>query len=349
MNHWTTLSTRDSQPKALRTWVSRLFLCGFFVFAAQTGNAVEIRVAHALSDDSHVGRALAKAAEQVSKESAGRLVLKPVGKGALGNDQKAMQDVIDGKLEMFISSTSTVVPIYKPLAILDAPFLFANREEAHALLDGKVGQELLAGMQGHGMVGLSFWELGFRHLTNNARPVTRLADLQGLKLRTMPTELAISTFKRLGADAKPLPFPELRPAIEAGTFDGQENPLPTIVSAKLHEVQKYLTITKHLYGVYGVIASKKWWDTLSEADKTLVSKALADARVFQRAESQRATDEALKVMKDAGMKVAELEVGERSQIERRLERVIAPIVQQAGMTLWIRLADELSQIRAAKK
>nr|WP_290440859.1 DctP family TRAP transporter solute-binding subunit [Hydrogenophaga sp. A37] len=242
-----------------------------------------------------------------------------------------------------------MVPVHKPLAILDTPFLFASREEAHALLDSKVGQELLGGVSVGGLVGLSFWELGFRNLTNNLRPVSHLADLQGMKLRTMPTELAISTFKRLGADAKPLPFPQLRPALESGAFDGQENPLPTIVSAKLHEVQKYLTITKHLYGIYGVMASKKWWDTLSEADRTIVRDALVDARQFQRAESQRATDEALKVIKDAGVKVSDLEIGERVLIERRLERVIAPIAQQAGLSLWISMTNELSKIRSARK
>lgn len=317
--------------------------------AVQAVGAAEIRVAHALSDDSHVGRALAKAAERIAKESGGRLVLKPIGSGAAGNDQKVMQDVIDGKLEVFISSTSTIVPVYKPLAILDTPFLFSNREEAHALLDGSIGQELLEGVSSGGLMGLSFWELGFRNLTNNRRPVTQLAHLKGMKLRTMPSELAISTFQRLGADAKPLPFPQLRPALESGDFDGQENPLPTIVSAKLHEVQKYLTITKHLYGIYGVMASKKWWDTLSTADQALVRDALAEARQFQRAESQRATDEALKVIQDAGVKVADLDVGERVLIERRLERVIVPIAEQVGLTFWIGMTTELSRIRSKKK
>lgn len=329
-------------------WLRALCFCAAAAIT-QGALAAEIRVGHALSDDSHVGRALAQAGQRIASESGGRFTLKAIGNGAAGNDQKLMQDAIDGNIEIFISSTSTIVPAYKPLAILDTPFLFATREEAHAVLDGKVGQELLAGVSNGGLVGLSFWELGFRNLTNNVRPVTRLSDLQGMKLRTMPTELAISTFKRLGADAKPLPFPQLRPALESGAFDGQENPLPTIVSAKLHQVQKYLTITKHLYGIYGVMASKKWWDTLNKADRTLISTALNDARIYQRAESQRATDEALKAMKDAGVKVSELELGERLLIERRLERVIAPIAHDAGMNLWISMADELGHVRAKNK
>ena len=344
-----TVSNARGATALLPALLRAVCLAALGTLASAAAHAADIRVAHALSNDSHVGRALAKAAERISQESGGRLVLKPIGNGEAGNDQKLMQDAIDGKLEIFISSTSTIVPVYKPLAILDTPFLFSSREEAHAILDGKIGQNLLAGVSSGGLVGLSFWELGFRNLTNNVRPVTHLADLQGMKLRTMPTELAINTFKRLGADAQPLPFPQLRPALESGTFDGQENPLPTIVSAKLHQVQKYLTITKHLYGIYGVMASKKWWDTLSPADRTIISKALAEAREYQRAESLRATDEALKIIKDAGVKVSELDLGERLLIERRLERVIAPIAQEAGMNLWITMADELGRIRAKGK
>jgi tripartite ATP-independent transporter DctP family solute receptor len=334
-------------------WMKTIGLHALFVLCMTLGFkpalAGEFRVAHALSDDSHVGQALARAAERIAKESGGRLVLKAIGNGAAGNDQKLLQDAVHGNLEMFISSTSLIVPVYKPLAILDTPFLFSSREEAHALLDGKIGQNMLSGMSQTDLVGLSFWELGFRNLTNNARPVTRLSDLQGIKLRTMPTELALSTFKRLGADAKSLPFNQLGAALESGAFDGQENPLPTIVSAKLHHVQKYLTLTKHLYGVYGVMASKKWWKTLSEADRLIISNAFTDAKSFQRDESQRATEAALKTIKDAGVKVADLAPGERLLIERRLERVVAPIAQEVGLTLWISVTEELGRIRSGAR
>jgi len=341
------IETRRTTPVWMRQLHLRVRYLLFAVLtaAAHAANATEIRVAHALSDDSHVGRALAKVADQLAKESAGRLVLKPLGKGIAGNDQKAMQDGIDGKLEIFISSTTTIVPIYKPLALLDMPFLFTTPEEAHAVLDGKVGQQLLAGTSSGGLVGLVFWELGFRNLTNNLHPVTRLADFDGIRLRTMPSPLAIDTFKRLGADAKPLPFPQLREALATGAFDGQENPLPTIVSARLHEVQKYLTITKHLYGAYGVMASKKWWDSLNRGDQELIRKAFWEARIFQRAESQRATDESLATIKAAGMKVAELDPGERWRISYRLEKVIAPVAENAGLPLWIETTTELSRLR----
>jgi tripartite ATP-independent transporter DctP family solute receptor len=338
------MSHRFFSVNALRT------LCLALLMAVTQGvSALDIRVAHALTDDSHVGRALVKAGEQLAAGSQGRLVLKPIGKGAAGNDQKAMQDVIDGKLEIFISSTSTIVPVNKPFAILDTPFLFAQREEAHALLDGNIGEELLSSASSSGLVGLAFWELGFRNLSNNVRPVTRMEHLEGLRLRTMPSELAISTFRRLGADAKPLAFPLLYKALADGSFDGQENPLPTIVSANLHKVQKYLTLTRHLYGAYAVMASKKWWDGLPAADQALIRKAFRDTRAFQRQESQLATELALRTIKDAKVQVSELDTGERWRMEHKLERVIAPIAAESGLVLWISTSNELSKIRTAQK
>ena len=338
------MTRRFFSPKPWRT------LClAVLVTAAQGASALDIRVAHALTDDSHVGRALIKAGERLAAESQGRLRLKPIGKGAAGNDQQAIQDAIDGKLEIFISSTSTIVPVHKPLAILDTPFLFAQREEAHKLLDGPIGEDLLSSASSAGLVGLAFWELGFRHLTNSVRPVTRMEHLNGLRLRTMPSELAISTFRRLGADAKPLAFSQLHKALAEGSFDGQENPLPTIVSANLHQVQKYLTFTRHLYGVYGVMASKKWWNGLPAADQALLRKVFWDTRTYQRQESQQASEQALGTIKDANVQVTELAVGERWRMERKLERVIAPIAVQSGMSLWIATANELGNIRSERK
>lgn len=317
--------------------------------SAQAPARTEIRIAHALSDDSHLGRAIAAAGARIQRESGGRLVVKALGNSVAGNDTKAMQDTVAGKLEIFISSTTTIVPLYKPLAIWDTPFLFASREEAHTVLDSKVGQSLLEGVSPGGLVGLAYWELGFRNLTNNVRSVTRLDDLAGLRLRTIPSEVAINTFRRLGVDAKPLPFPELRAALASNQFDGQENPYPTIVSARLHEVQKYLTVTNHLYSPYGVMASKQWWDALPAADRKLVRDALWEARVLQREEARKASEAALATIKGAGVKVSELEVGERWRISRRLEQVVAQIAGNVGVQLWIEVTNTLNDVRTEKQ
>jgi tripartite ATP-independent transporter DctP family solute receptor len=331
----------------IRRLLCSLAICIHPAFA-QTPAPTEIRVAHALSDDSHVGRAIAVASERIKRDSGGRLVVKGLGNSAAGSDSKAMEDAVAGTLEIFISSTTTIVPAYKPLAVWDTPFLFANREEAHTVLDSKIGQSLLDGVSAGGLIGLAYWELGFRNVTNNVRPVTRVEDFANIRLRTMPSELSINTFRRLGVDAKPLPFPELRAALASNQFDGQENPYPTIVSARLHEVQKYLTVTNHLYGAYGVMASKKWWETLPAADRKLVRDAFAEARLFQREEAHKASDAALATIKGAGVKVSNLEAGERWRISRRLERVVGQIASNVGVDVWIDVTNTLNDVRSQK-
>jgi TRAP-type transport system periplasmic protein len=316
---------------------------------AQTEVPVTIRVGHVLSDDSHLGRAVAVAAERIKRDSRGRLVVQHMSGGAAGNDQKAMKDAIEGNLEIFISGTSTMVPVHKPLAIWDTPYLFANHTEAYAMLDGEVGRMLLAGVAEGGLVGLAFWENGFRNMTNNVRPITRAEDFAGIRLRTMPSEVSIATFKRLGVDAKPLPFTELRAALRDGTFDGQENPYPTIVSGRIHEVQKYMTITNHVYNPFGVMASKKWWQTLSSADQKIIRDAFWDTREFQREESRKAAIAAMAEIKKSGVQISELAPGERNRISNRLNDVIARIAVNVGLPLWIKANDQLAAVRGGKK
>jgi len=272
-----------------------------------------------------------------------------MGKGVVGSDTKAMEAAIAGNVEIFIGSSNFVSAVYKPFAIWDTPFLFANHAEADAMLDGKVGRRLLDGVSESGLIGLAFWENGFRSMTNNVRSISRVEDFSGIRLRTMPSEVSINTFKRLEVDAKPLPFHELRAALQNNQFDGQENPLPTIVSARIHEVQKFLTITNHTYTPYGVMASKKWWNTLSPADQKIIRDAFWDTRIYQRRECRKASDAAMTVIKGSGVKVSELAVGERARIGKRLESVIAQIANNVGLVLWIELNNDLNDYRAQKR
>ena len=326
--------------------------CGLLASSAalaQDANPITIRVAHGLSDDSHLGRSADIAAEQIKRRSNGHLIVKVLGKAVVGSDTKAMEEALAGNVEIFIGSSNFVTPIYKPLAIWETPFLFANYAEADAMLDGKVGRNLLDGVSEAGLIGLAFWENGFRSMTNNVRPITRVEDFSGIRLRTMPSQVSINTFKRLDVDAKPLPFNELRAALEHNVFDGQENPLPTIVSARIHEVQKFLTITNHTYTPYGVMAAKKWWMTLSAADQKIIRDAFWDTRIYQRQESRKAAEAAMAVIKNSGVKVSELAVGERARIANRLERVIAQIAGTVGLPLWIELNNDLNENRAQKR
>ena len=148
-----------------------------------------------------------------------------------------------------------------------------------------------------------YWENGFRNLTNSKRPVTKMEDLQGIKLRVMQNPVYIDMFKGFGANAIPLAFSELFTALETGTVDGQENPVNTIQSSKFYEVQKYLSLTKHVYSPWIVLVSKKWWDKLSADEKKALQASAEAARDFERKDSRESSGKALEFLKQKGMQV----------------------------------------------
>jgi tripartite ATP-independent transporter DctP family solute receptor len=200
-------------------------------------------------------------AKEVEKASGGKMKVRAIGNGlaglghpdAAGPDRRRAGD--DGRLHRHAGG-------HRPrMAIWDTPFLFNNTKEADVVLDGPVGQKVKDKLQPKGMVGLVYWENGFRNLTNNKRPITKLEDLDGIKLRVMQNNVFLDSFKTLGANAVPLPFSELFTALETKAVDGQENPFNTMLSSKFYEVQKYLTVSNHVYSPWIVTVSKWWWDT----------------------------------------------------------------------------------------
>nr|MBP8162792.1 DctP family TRAP transporter solute-binding subunit [Propionivibrio sp.] len=200
-----------------------------------------IRFGYGLNEQSNQGRAVKFFAEEVAKNSGGKMKIRAVGAAALGPDTQMQQALIGGAQEMMVGSTATLVGITKEMALWDTPFLFSTAQEADTVLDGPIGQKVMDKLQEKGLVGLAYWENGFRNLTNSKRPVTKLEDLDGVKLRVMQNEVYLDSFKLMGANAIPLPFSELFSALETKTVDGQENPYNTILSSKFYEVQKYLS------------------------------------------------------------------------------------------------------------
>ena len=220
-----------------------------------------IRFGYGLAEDSNQGRATKFFADDLAKRTGGKMKLKGFGNASLGGDTQMQNALIGGAQEMMVGSTATLVGIVSDFGVYDLPFLFGNEHEADVILDGPFGQNLTAKLEEKGLVGLVYWENGFRNLTNGKRPVAKLEDLQGIKLRVMQNPVYIDMFNSFGANAVPLPFSELFSALETGTVDGQENPVNTIQSSKFYEVQKYLSLTKHVYSPWIVLASDKYFCT----------------------------------------------------------------------------------------
>lgn len=287
-----------------------------------------------------------KFAEIVEAKSGGKLKVNVFPGGALGSDQANVSALQGGTLEMASMNSGIFASIVKDFAVYDFPFLFSSPNEVAAVVDGPVGQQLHAKLEEKGLVGLAYYELGFRQITNSKRPITKVEDIAGLKLRVIPNPINIDWVNALGANPTPLPFPELYAALEQKAVDGQENPVATIQGAKLFEVQKYMTITNHQYNPQSVVVSKKFWDTLAPADRKILQDAAVESAKFQREQSRSAAAGILEALKKGGMQVTELPPAEMTKLRDKIKPVIAKHTASVGeATVKAVLAD----IEAARK
>ena len=307
-----------------------------------------IRFGYGLNEQSNQGRAVKFFAEQVAKNSGGKMKIRAVGAAALGPDTQMQQALIGGAQEMMVGSTATLVGITKEIALWDTPFLFNTAKEADTVLDGPIGQKVMDKLQEKGLVGLAYWENGFRNLTNSKRPVTKLEDLDGIKLRVMQNEVYLDSFKLMGANAIPLPFSELFSALETKTVDGQENPYNTILSSKFYEVQKYLSVTNHVYSPWIMTVSKKWWDQLSKDEQKVLLDAAKASRDFERQDTREEAAKAVADLKAKGMAVNDVSPQEVNRMREKLTRVNAAIAANVGMELWNETQNELAKLRSGK-
>lgn len=304
-----------------------------------------IRFGYGLNEQSNQGRGSKVFADEVDRLSGGKMKVRLFGAGSLGPDVQMQQALLGGAQEMMVGSTATLVGITKEMGLWDTPFLFNNTQEADAVLDGPVGEKIKAKLEEKGLVGLVYWENGFRNLTNNKRAVTKLEDFDGIKLRVMQNTVFLDSFKTLGANAIPMPFSELFSALETKAVDGQENPYNTILSSKFYEVQKYLTVTNHVYSPWIVMASKKFWDGLSAAEKKVLMDAAVKSREFERKDTRDEGAKALAELKGKGMQINELSAAEAGRMRDKLGAINTSIAANVGQDLWNETQAELAKLR----
>lgn len=304
-----------------------------------------IRFGYGLNEESVQGRAARFLAQELEKVSGGKLKMKTFGSANLGSDEQMQGALAGGAQEMMVGSTAPLAGMVKEFGVFDLPFLFNSEKEADAVLDGQLGQDLLKKLEARGLVGLVYWENGFRNMTNSKRPISRAEDMQGIKLRVMQNQIALGVFSTLGANAVPMPFSELFTALETRTVDGQENPITTIQSSKFYEVQPYLTISRHVYTPWVVLASKKWWDTLSPDEQKLIRQAAAASRDFERKDSRADSAKAMKTLEDAGMKINTISSEEVARMRQKVQPVVDKYTQELGPELIKQLNDEIQKAR----
>lgn len=247
--------------------------------------------------------AAVKFAETIKARTNGRLEIQVAHSAQLGDDAAMITALRSGTLDISANSQGAMANVVPEYAALGLPFLFTDTQKAWQLLDGPVGEELSKRTAAKGMVVLGYWDNGIRHVTNNKRPIKTPADIKGLKIRTPPDTMTMDIMQALGADAQQIKFSELYVALQQGVVDGQENPLTNIASAKLYEVQKYLSLTGHKYEANPFVMSKRSWERLSTADQKVFMEAAAEATQMQRKLSKEADEKLTTDLKAKGVQI----------------------------------------------
>lgn len=287
---------------------------GAVLTLAAPGSAqTEVKIGYALAPKSHYGVAAAKFQEVVEAGTDGRYVFRHFPSSGLGGEREMVEGVQLGTVEATIVSSGTLSNFVPETGVFDIPFLFRDLAHARTVLDGPIGQDILKKFDSVDVVALAWGEQGFRHITNNRNAIGKPADIAGLKLRTMENPVHIKAFETLGAAPTPMAWPEVIGALQQGTIDGQENPLSVITSAKLSEVQKYLTISGHVYSPAILLVSKQLWDGLSDEDKQVFQKAAADAVAAMRGYVDEVEASGVEALKAQGMEIGELTTEQKAE------------------------------------
>lgn len=288
-----------------RQFVASLFIALGFVGASTVQAQTVLKIGYTATNDSHYGVAANVFGEELAKRTNGRYKLQQFPSASLGGEREMIEAVQLGTQDLVITSTGPVGNFVADTRIFDIPFLFRDYEHARKVLDGPIGQGVLKKFPGKGLVGLAWLENGFRHVTNSKHPVNGPEDLKGLKIRTMENKVHMEAFKTLGALPTPMAMNELFTALQQGTVDGQENPVPVILSNKLYTVQKNVSLTGHVYSPAMLLMSPEVWNKLSEADRSAFLEAAKLAVVANRKRVNDDENKGIATIRAAGVNVVE--------------------------------------------
>ncbi|WP_347551298.1 TRAP transporter substrate-binding protein [Pseudalkalibacillus hwajinpoensis] len=307
---------------------------------AASGEAKTLQVGITLAEDSHYYKGLEHFAELVDEKSEGELAIEIFPNGSLGGERDMVESLQVGSLDMVLTSTGPLGGFAPEINVVDLPFLFENREHAYKVLDGEVGQDLLAGLEDQSLKGLAWWENGFRHITNSKLPIEKPEDLNGLKIRTMENNVHMDSFKALGADPTPMSFTELFTALQQGVVDGQENPVPIISTSRFYEVQDYLTLTGHFYSPAALLVSSQVFDGLTEDQQKALQEAAVEGAEYEREIVAEMEEEMIADLKEQGMQI--VEDVDKKAFQEATKSVYDQYSDQVG-------ADLIKQIQDAAK
>jgi tripartite ATP-independent transporter DctP family solute receptor len=337
---------RPAKHLLLSLMIPAVLLCA----SAQAADVTDrnIKFSYVLSKDHPYGLGAAKFAELVDQKSGGKMKVKTYSDGQLGGEAQTISATQGGIQEMTLVSSAPLVGIVKEYALFDFPYLFENEKEADAVLDGPVGKSLLDKLSSKNLIGLCYWENGFRNVTNSKRPIAKADDLQGLKIRTMQNPVYTDLFNTLGANAVPMAMTEVYTALETKAIDAQENPYQIIYTSKFNEVQKYVSATKHAYAPAVVMVSKKFWDKLTPDERKILQDSCAEARDYERKTTRDANAKVLKELQAKGMAFNEIPPAEIAKMRAKAKPVVDKYSKEVGEDLVKQTYAEIDKVRQQK-
>ena len=305
---------------------------------AQAAPELTIKAAHAASTINTGHKALEMMDRELRARTDGRIGLEIFPGGQLGGERELIESIQLGNIDMVFVSSAPLASFNPQFFALDMPFLFKDRTSVYKVLDGDIGKELLASLDNVGIVGLGFWENGFRQLTNNSRVIRTADDLKGLRMRTMENEIHLAAWRELGTNPAPLAFNELYTALQQGTFEAQEGPINLFRDMRFDEVQKHISMTNHIYSPFVVLMNPEVQARMSEEDQALFSEIFQETKAYQRGLAQKADEEAAASLK--GVTITTLTPEELSTFSSKMQPVYDKIKDIVGAEFADRVIQE---------
>jgi len=288
----------------MKQLIAMALVCAVLFLAGDAAAGTQIKLGLVTKPGSAQNIAAEKFKELIEQRSGGEFTVKIFHSASLGNETEILQQVQMNTIQMAIVTGGPFDTFDPVTRVVNYPFLFKDYSQADRILDGPLGTEILKSLETSGFKGLSFSENGFRNLTNSRRPVKSPEDIAGLKIRVMASAIHKAIWRALGANPTPMPWP-IYTELEQGVIDGQENPLWVMEVYKFYEIQKYMTLSRHVYSYHIDVASLNWWNTLDKGHQEMVKTAMHDAAVYQRGENRSQNARRLELLREKGMEIVE--------------------------------------------
>ncbi|NYT24554.1 DctP family TRAP transporter solute-binding subunit [Alcaligenaceae bacterium] len=320
--------TLSLPKKFIRSAALAIGLCAIAAGPALAKDKLVLKAGHAASTSNTGHKAFEFLAKELAEKTDGRITVEIFPSSQLGSERELVESIQLGNVDMTFISSAVLGNFNPEFFALDIPFMFKDREGVYRVLDGEIGQNLLASLEKVGIKGLGYWENGFRQLTNNKKVIKSPDDLKGMKMRTMENEVHIAAWREEGANPAPLAFGELFTALQQGTFDAQEGPINLFYDMKFYEVQKFISKTNHVYSPWPVLINPDVYQRMSDADRAILEEAVAKTTEYQRDLARKADDEAVAAM--PGVTITELTPEELAAFSSRMGPIHDMVKKRVG-------------------